>query len=487
MIIRTFRKNSFQKAALLWLALLAGCSFNERVAPLAESSSLVVAVRVSPVTYNPDSDERLLPFEHDLLIRLAEKLNKPLEIILLRSAKAVIDHVASGKAHLGAAWLPAVADPRVTATKAFHSDALVLVQQDPSVELQNVDDLSGKTIHVPAESIAASTLNQLRQKKLPSLTVIERPDGSGVGLLRSVSEHEVELTAAPETLATIAQNYFPEMLISAPLTEKRDVVWLTANQPGNDVLGPVNEFLESIKADGTLTRVKDAHFSFRRRLTQVDATGFIEKVNAVLPDYHNLFKQAQTRTNIDWRLIAALAYQESQWDPTATSPTGVRGMMMLTEETADRLGVTNRLDAKESILAGAAYLASLRDELPPSINEPDRTWMALAAYNLGMGHLRGGRAMAPGFKLNPDTWFDMKKVLPMLSRPEIYSRLKSGRARGGEAVILVENVRAFYDILSRHEPAYSALADAEASAAARELRLRETRLQVARTSAASRM
>ncbi|HEX6734872.1 MAG TPA: transglycosylase SLT domain-containing protein, partial [Azonexus sp.] len=227
------------------------------------------------------------------------------------------------------------------------------------------------------------------------------------------------------------------------------------------------------------------HFSFRRRLTQVDATGFIEKVNDVLPDYHGLFKQAQIRTNIDWRLIAALAYQESQWDPTATSPTGVRGMMMLTEETADRLGVANRLDAKESILAGAAYLASLRDELPASINEPDRTWMALAAYNLGMGHLRGGRAMAPGFKLNPDTWFDMKKVLPMLSRPEIYSRLKSGRARGGEAVILVENVRAFYDILSRHAPAYSALA--ENDQALRELRLRETRLQVARTSAASRM
>jgi membrane-bound lytic murein transglycosylase F len=281
------------------------------------------------------------------------------------------------------------------------------------------------------------------------------------------------------------------MLISAALTEKRDVVWLTANQPENDVLKPVNDFLNGIKADGTLTRVKDAHFSFRRRLNQDDSTRFIERINAVLPDYHGLFKQAQIRTNIDWRLLASLSYQESQWDPNATSPTGVRGMMMLTEETADRLRVSNRLDAKESILAGADYLAMLRDQLPDAIKEPDRTWMALAAYNLGMGHLRGGRALAPSFKLNPDTWFDMKKMLPKLTRPEVYERLKAGRARGGEAVILVENVRAFYDILSRHAPAYAALPEpAEGSrifGLTAELRLREARPQAAPTSAASRM
>ncbi|HET6720718.1 MAG TPA: membrane-bound lytic murein transglycosylase MltF, partial [Rhodocyclaceae bacterium] len=433
----------------------------------------------------------LIPFEHDLLLRLAERLDKPLEIILLRSANEVIEHVAAGRAHLGAAWLSPGNDSRVTATTAFHADALMLIQQDPSVVIDHPDELSGKTVHVPIGSIAAGALDSLRKQRIPSLTVIERPDGSGVGLLRAVADHEIELSAAPGELASIAQNYFPEMLISAALTEKRDIVWLTANQPGNDVMKPVNEFLNGIKADGTLARVKDAHFSFRRRLNQDDTTQFIERINAVLPDYYGLFKQAQIRTNIDWRLLASLAYQESQWDPNATSPTGVRGMMMLTEETADRLRVSNRLDAKESILAGADYLAMLRDELPDAIKEPDRTWMALAAYNLGMGHLRGGRALAPSFKLNPDTWFDMKKMLPKLTRPEVYDRLKSGRARGGEAVILVENVRAFYDILSRHAPAHTALAESAESprifGLTAELRLRDARPQAAPTSAASRM
>lgn len=491
MINSSIRAAWFRRTALAWLVSLAGCGLYERVPPLAESSTLVVAVRVSPVTFVPDSDDRLIPFEHDLLLRLSEHLDKPLEIILLRSANEVIEHVAAGRAHLGAAWLSPGNDSRVTATAAFHADSLMLIQQDPSVVIDNIEKLSGKTVHVPIGSVAARTLDALRKLRLPSLTVIERPDGSGVGLLRSVAEHEIELSAAPEELASIAQNYFPEMLISAALTEKRDVVWLTANQPENDVLKPVNDFLNSVKADGTLTRVKDAHFSFRRRLNQDDTTQFIEKINAVLPDYHGLFKQAQIRTNIDWRLLASLSYQESQWDPNATSPTGVRGMMMLTAETADRLRVSNRLDAKESILAGADYLAMLRDQLPDAIKEPDRTWMALAAYNLGMGHLRGGRALAPSFKLNPDTWFDMKKMLPKLTRPEVYERLKAGRARGGEAVILVENVRAFYDILSRHAPAYAALPEPTESSQifglTAELRLREARPQAAPTSAASRM
>jgi membrane-bound lytic murein transglycosylase F len=179
----------------------------------------------------------------------------------------------------------------------------------------------------------------------------------------------------------------------------------------------------------------------------------LDKRVSLLPRFRREFVAAQELTGIDWRLLAALAWQESQWDPLATSPTGVRGMMMLTEDTADRLKVKNRLDAAESIRAGARYLADLIEQLPPSVPEPDRTWLALAAYNLGMGHLNGARHFAVGLKRDPNSWYEMKQVLPLLARPEYYKRLKSGRARGGEAVILVENVRTYYGVLARFEPA----------------------------------
>jgi membrane-bound lytic murein transglycosylase F len=126
-------------------------------------------------------------------------------------------------------------------------------------------------------------------------------------------------------------------------------------------------------------------------------------------------------------------------------------MMMLTEDTADHLRVNNRLDAKQSIRAGSQYFSDLRDSLPESVPEPDRTWMAIAAYNLGMGHFNGARHIAQSLKKDPESWYEMKMVLPLLARPEYYERLKSGRARGGEAVITAENVRMYYDILSRYE------------------------------------
>ena len=128
--------------------------------------------------------------------------------------------------------------------------------------------------------------------------------------------------------------------------------------------------------------------------------------------------------------------------------------MMLTDDTADRMHVGNRLDPKQSILAGAKYLADLIDQLPAEVKQPDRTWLALAAYNLGQGHMNGARAIAVGLKVDPDSWYEMKKILPLMARPKYYEHLKSGPARGGEAVIMVANIRNYYDILQKYKAPY---------------------------------
>ena len=124
---------------------------------------------------------------------------------------------------------------------------------------------------------------------------------------------------------------------------------------------------------------------------------------------------------------------------------------VLTEDTADTCGVDNRLDAAQSIRAGAEYLNKLRNALPPEVKEPDRLWFALAAYNLGMGHLKAARHIAKTLKTDANSWYEMKKVLPLLAKEQFYKRLKSGRGRGGEAVIMVENIRMYTEILNRHE------------------------------------
>ena len=160
------------------------------------------------------------------------------------------------------------------------------------------------------------------------------------------------------------------------------------------------------------------------------------------------FQEAQTLTGIDWRLLAAIGYQESQWDPSATSPTGVRGLMMLTAETADRMGISNRLNARQSILGGARYLALLKEALPDRIPEPDRTWLALACYNQGQGHLEDARRIAQARGGSPDSWADVKDALPYLSRGSYAKVMKYGYARGAEAKLFAENIRNYYDILA---------------------------------------
>src|SRR3989338_7795186 len=194
-----------------------------------------------------------------------------------------------------------------------------------------------------------------------------------------------------------------------------------------------------------------------------DAASFISRRNTVLPRYRHLFEEAARLTGEDWQLLAALAYQESQWDPLATSSTNVRGMMMLTEDTADRMKVKNRLDARESVIAGAKYLVLLKEQMPDRIPEPDRTWLALAAYNQGYGHLEDARILTKRAGLNPDSWADVKKWMPLLTQPDYYGTLKHGYARGGEAVILVESIRGYYDMLKRLEPGQLAGASEEAS------------------------
>ena len=198
---------------------------------------------------------------------------------------------------------------------------------------------------------------------------------------------------------------------------KASIAW-AVSLDARELGAEVDAFLEEAKRSELLARLGDRYFGHIRRLNDADVTTFLARIQGRLPHYRAYFHDAQAQTGVDWRLLAALAYQESHWDPLATSPTGVRGMMMLTSETADRLGVADRLDARASILGGARYFSMLRDQLPDEIPEPDRGWMTAAAYNLGMGHMNGARAIARRLGKDDTVWWDMKTVLPLLSKPE---------------------------------------------------------------------
>ncbi len=268
-------------------------------------------------------------------------------------------------------------------------------------------------------------------------------------LLEDVSSGEIDCTIANEEQVAFMRNFYPDMESALDIGTPSQLSWTFAKDVDAELYTKMQAFFARIEKDGTLDLLLDRYYGHADRLEPFDAADFLSKANTILPRYRQIFEEAGSLSGIEWQLVAAIAYRESHWNPLATSYTKVRGMMMLTEDTADRMKVTNRLDARESIMAGARYLQLLKEQLPLRIDEPERTWLALAAYNQGMGHLEDARILAQRYGWNPDLWVDVQKAMVKLRNPNIAKTLKHGYARGGEAVVYVETVRLYYDMLRR--------------------------------------
>lgn len=443
-----FRWLSHGASALLILILLSACS--EPLPFPSADQTLQVITRTGPLTYEEstlpagDDPTGINGLEYELTKGFAQQLGQSVRYVVVKPEN-LVSALQKHKGHFAAAWLTPPADQNegLIAGPAIAESRDVLVYEHARLPIRNLKQLAGQTVHAIAGSRQLHTLKAL-QAEIPDLNIAEAEGTDSIKLLEALSNQSIELALIDSATLNIGLNYYPNLTIGLPIGKPYPITWLFPKDSSPALRAKVTEYIESIKENGVLKRLLDRYLGHLDRLGNNDNTIFIQRIASVLPLYKNLFIRAQEETGLDWRLLAALAYQESGWDPLATSHTNVRGMMMLTEDTADHLGVSNRLDPKQSILAGARYLDQLRKQLPDTVPEPDRTWLAMAAYNLGPGNFRLGRNFAKTKDLNPDDWYDMKKALPMFARVS--------RARGGEAVIMVEKIRLLYSTLQRFEP-----------------------------------
>jgi membrane-bound lytic murein transglycosylase F len=242
------------------------------------------------------------------------------------------------------------------------------------------------------------------------------------------------------------------------------VTWYLKRSNDDSLYAALLDFYSQRVEDGTLARLEEKYLGHVGSFDYVDTKTFLSAIDSVLPTFRSLFEKYASE--IDWKLLAAIAYQESHWNPQATSPTGVRGLMMLTRATADGLGVTDRLDPEQSIQGGALYLQRLMAKVPDTVPEDERIWFALAAYNMGWGHMLDARKLTKSQQGNPDSWVDVKQRLPMLSQKRYYPSLTYGYARGREAYNYVENIRRYQVslvgyLLEKEKKAVEAMKQAE--------------------------
>jgi membrane-bound lytic murein transglycosylase F len=385
-------------------------------------------------------------FETELAGQFAQQLQVKLKTVPLAIDQA-LPALAAHKAHLATA-VRNTTDYALHFGKAYQSLNELLICHGATPD--DLDELDARELVVATGSPQEAALREV-QREHDKLGWKSRRGTSAAELLEEVADGKLDCTVANEEQLATARNFYPELGVALDIDSPSDMSWAFASGGDTKLFDEAQQFFARIKQDGTLRQLIDRYYGHNDRLNAPNAEAFIAQTRTLLPHYRHWFKEAADLTGIEWQLLASLSYQESHWNPNATSYTNVRGMMMLTEETADRMNVENRLDARASILAGARYLQLLKEQLPLRMSEEDRLWMALAAYNQGMGHLEDARILASQSGLNPDVWADVKRMMPLLSRPSFYKKTKHGKARGGEAVILVETVRLYHDMLKRLE------------------------------------
>jgi len=434
---------------IMFTLFITACDLSpqSRLDRVQDGAVLKVLTRNSATTYyeGPHGPAGL---EYDLVAGFAEYLGVKLKLETPETLSQVLGKIQAGKADMAAAGLTVTDERKVRLNfgTSYQQITPQLVYRVGTRPPKNLDTLHG-SLEVVAYSSHAERLRSL-QEDHPELSFQKTNELDSEELLNLVWEQVIDYTVADSNEVAISRRFYPELRVAFNISSPEALAW--AFPPGEDrsLIDKADEFLNTLKENGQLDRLLKRYYAYVSDFDYVGTRRYMKHIDQRLPRYQVWFEQAGKDTNVDWRLLAAIGYQESHWNPKAVSPTGVRGLMMLTQATMQQMGIDkDRHDAQASIEGGARYIASVKKRIPANIKEPDRTWMALAAYNIGYGHLEDARILAQNDGAAPDKWIDVKKYLPLLSQKKWYQQTRYGYARGREPVRYVENVRSYYDIL----------------------------------------
>ena len=438
--------------SLLSSLLLLGCEPGEppitQHEPPEPGGVLKVATRNSATTYYLDRDNTPAGPEHDLVESFAEAHHWQVEWILFESTADVLRAMREGNIQLAAAGLTHLPSRDEDFQRGpTHTDIVeqLICHRDMRPLPRQVEEMAGVEIRVTADSSYAEKLQSL-VNQYTGIAFEEDPRTTEI-LLTEVAERRIDCTMADSNIVRVVRRHFPHLEVAMNLTSGDRLGWyLPPDQ--QSLANMANQWMESSEGQESIVDVMQRYYAYIGEFDFVDLRALNQRIEERLPNFLDLFLEAEAETGMPAELLASLAYQESHWDPQAVSPTGVRGIMMLTQNTAESLGVNNRLNPAAAIDGGARYLADRHQRLPDTLPEPDRTYLALASYNIGRGHVLDARQLARELGKDPDSWEDMKEVLPLKADKRYYPQTRYGYARGYEPVHYVQRIRNYQDVIS---------------------------------------
>ncbi len=397
-------------------------------------------------------------YEYELLSRLAKHLNLELEIKVAHSIEEMFVMLNNGEGDLIAYNLTVTKERQKSIAFAQHHTTTkqVLVQRKPDnwrkMKLHEIDetlihspiDLIGKEINVVKGSSYIGRLKNLSEEIGEDLNIIEAPDSvSSENLMEQVAKGTLSYAVEDENIALLLQFQYPILDISMAISLPQRIAW-GVRKKSPLLLQEINNWLGKMKKKTDYYVIYKKYFesrhSFRRRIN----SDYFSLTGGSISVYDDLIKEYSNSLNWDWRLLASLIYQESQFHPDKTSWAGARGLMQLMPATAKQFGVVNIANVHQNVDAGVKYLKwqtkYWKDEIQDST---ERIKFVMASYNIGHGHIEDARKLAKKYGANYNIWLDnVEQYLLKKSDPKYYNDpiVRNGYARGTETVKYVREI-----------------------------------------------
>lgn len=408
---------------------------------------LRVVTRTGPLAFYRGADDMPEGPEYELARRFADELGVKLVIAPARTYAEIYSALTTGRAHLAAAGLkvPMQDVPGVQFGPAYQRVREHVIYLRSAPRPASIAEIGASDLEIVAGSSHAKTMRALRDAN-PELVWVENASTDAQSLLDGVADGTIDYTIADSTEFALAHDAHPDLRIAFDMPGAESVAW-AASDRNPEFLHDVTHYFSRLNTTGELAAIVKRYYGRSEEMDFGKESGFMRHLLSRLPLYRKWFEEAGVQSSQDWRLLAAIGYQESKWDPAAASSSGAKGLMQLTTETATEAKVSNPTDARQSIFGGARYFRQVYEKIPTHIPEPDHTWFALAAYNIGYGHLEDARVLAQKAGRDPDSWQNVREFLPLLAQEYWYTQTENGYARGWEPVRYVENVRGYRDLL----------------------------------------
>lgn len=393
--------------------------------------------------------QELSGFEYVLAKRFAEKLDLNLEIINYSNQEEIYQAVKNGDADFAAANLVPhnrhYGTLRISVPYRFNEPKLIYRRE--LARPKSLSDIENQLIYVAANSFQEDKFDAY-QLKHPALDW-RKVDSIDVNqILKLMAAKNIDYAVVNANDYALLRSLYPQIKIAFSLDKPQPVRWVFPKQGDDSLYLSAHHFLKAAKKSGVIEEINRDLYQHIASFNYSGARIFQRHIKQRLPDYKAKFKEAARRHKLDWHLLAAVSYQESAWNSKAISPTGVRGLMMLTRITASEVGVLNRTDPNQSIEGGAIYLKKIINRFPELIGNQEQVWFGLAAYNAGYGHVSDARAITEKQGGNPNNWLDVKERLPLLQQPRWYKESRFGYSKSaGDAQKYVKNIRRYYDLL----------------------------------------